>query len=239
MPFTFDPAAVHDEDAVLDGDGGLGDVRRHHDLPHSLGGHLEYGLLFRRRQGAVERVHPSLFLEGKKKKTATRKGKGRKKETSKRRSPKNEAFCLKLFYIDSINIRPATTAREGVLVVDVITRGFQASGQRQQEEKHEKKGGVLVVDVITHGLQTSCQQQQQRITAKEASFGQANIQQYNIFRPSRQSRSKKRPKAPYRLHRQATSRIIEPSPQFNSRREHAQNKNIGWIRRGVQSSIQR
>lgn len=60
---TFDSAAVNDEDAVLDGDGRLGDVGRHHDLADPPRGYLEDRLLVRRRQGAVQGVHPSLVLK--------------------------------------------------------------------------------------------------------------------------------------------------------------------------------
>ena len=61
---TFNPAAVNHEDAVLDGNRCLRDVRRHHNLPDPSGRHVEYRLLLRGGQGAVQGVHPRLLLQG-------------------------------------------------------------------------------------------------------------------------------------------------------------------------------
>lgn len=59
---TFDSAAVHHEDAILDGDGRLGDIGGHHDFPNPHGGHLEDSLLVSRGQRAVQGIHPGLLL---------------------------------------------------------------------------------------------------------------------------------------------------------------------------------
>mmetsp|Transcript_23801 Transcript_23801/g.78855 ORF Transcript_23801/g.78855 Transcript_23801/m.78855 type:complete len:364 (+) Transcript_23801:1181-2272(+) len=51
----LDARAVDDVDDVVDGDGRLGDVRRHDDLPRALARALEDGRLLRRRQLGVQR----------------------------------------------------------------------------------------------------------------------------------------------------------------------------------------